>query len=44
LRGAGLKRNLVLATAVNANLVSARADTLVHARRVAKRKLPRFTG
>jgi uncharacterized repeat protein (TIGR01451 family) len=42
---AGLKRNIVLATAVNAHLVSGRADTrIVRARRVPRRTLPRFTG
>ena len=36
----GLKRNLVLATAVNAHLVSNRADTRV----LAQRTRPNFTG
>jgi uncharacterized repeat protein (TIGR01451 family) len=43
--GPGLKRNLVLATAVNANLVQNHADTrVVRARLGARRQLPRFTG
>jgi uncharacterized repeat protein (TIGR01451 family) len=42
---AGLARNIVLATAVNANLVSGRADTrIARARRGVRQRLPRFTG
>ncbi|HEY7632899.1 MAG TPA: VWA domain-containing protein [Thermoleophilaceae bacterium] len=41
----GLKRNLVLATAVNAKLAAGHADTrIVRARLAPRRTLPRFTG